>query len=230
MQSYLGLDKVPTFNFSHTSTGTAVNKDPKPLSDLSLPNTELCNKALKLAHSELSHQNVNHSIRLFLYGRAIIAEQLKHWSHIDEEVLFVVALFHYFGFKDVKTSKVSFQLDSAMLAREFILKESLDEDFACVASEAIIRQTFINVTTGYISQLGLILQMALVLDNFKSPSVLEYVNPKTIEEVEKAYPAEGWREHLANAIDEENQYKPWGLTSTLGENFKLGVLGKVEFP
>ncbi|KAH3677602.1 hypothetical protein WICMUC_001705 [Wickerhamomyces mucosus] len=224
-----GVNKISTINFNQNLSGIP-NSNPSALNDLSLPNTDLSNKTLKFVRSNLSIEVVNHSIRIFLYARAIINEQFKNWDPIDEEVLFVTSLLHYIGFKDIKHSKLSFQLDSAIISREFIFRETGDKDYADAVGEAISRQGYINTNTGFITQLGLILQITVVLDNFGSSSVSKYVNAKTLDSVETSYPAHGWRGHLAAIIDEENEYKPWGLTSTLGKGLRENILNTSLYP
>ncbi len=194
--------------------------------DTSLPQTELARKVLQFAKSQLSTPILNHSLRVYLYSKAIIKDQFPDWN-LDEEVIFVTALLHDLGTTDenLKATKMSFEYFGAIKARELVLKETNgDQDYADAVCEAIIRHQDLN-DKGYITQLGLIIQISTVLDNAGFDSVSSLIHSDTLKVVNERYNRDNWLKCFAGVVQKENVLKPWGHTSSLGvEEFPANVL------
>lgn len=199
--------------------------EPTFQSNIELPKSELSLKILEYATNILPTPTLNHSIRVFLYSRAIIQDQFPEWV-LDEELIFVTSLLHDLGTTDenMKATKMSFEYYGALKAREIILQETKDSDYADAVTEAIIRHQDLN-DKGFITQLGLILQISTVLDNAGIDEVSSLIHSDTLRVANEHYSREGWLGCFADAINKENTLKPWGHTSSLGvEEFPTNVL------
>lgn len=89
-------------------------------------------------------------------------------------------------------------------------------------AEAIFRHQDLG-TTGTITFLGQLIQLATIFDNMGGNP--ELIHPETRLDVVKVFPRQGWSQCFASTIREENGLKPWAHTTSLGEeDFPNGVL------
>ncbi|KAI5959991.1 hypothetical protein KGF57_001991 [Candida theae] len=163
-------------------------------------------------------------LKVYLYSRAIIKDQFPDWK-LDDEVVFVTSLLHDIGTteENMHGTKMSFEFYGGLLSRDLVLEKTKNQDYAEAVSEAIIRHQDLG-ESGYITTLGLILQIATTLDNIGANTNLIHLD--TLDAVNKKYGREGWASCFGAAIDNENKLKPWGHTSALGvDEFRDNVLG-----
>lgn len=190
-----------------------------------LPDTELAQTVFEYAQQELSTPVLNHSLRCYQYSIAIMKDQFPHWD-LDHEVVFVTCLLHDIATteKNMNATKMSFEYYGGILSGELILTHSNgNKYYAEAVSEAIIRHQDLG-ESGYITSLGLIIQISTILDNVGLNG--EFIHIDTIDAINKKYPRDGWLGCFAKAIDNENKLKPWGHTSALGvDDFRDNVLG-----
>ncbi|CAI4971208.1 CFC_HP_G0078660.mRNA.1.CDS.1 [Saccharomyces cerevisiae] len=102
-------------------------------------------------------------------GVAIIRDQFPAWD-LDQEVLYVTCLLHDIATtdKNMRATKMSFEYYGGILSRELVFNATGgNQDYADAVTEAIIRHQDLT-GTGYITTLGLILQIATTLDNVGS--------------------------------------------------------------
>ncbi|ODV77118.1 cyanamide hydratase [Suhomyces tanzawaensis NRRL Y-17324] len=199
-------------------------KAPTAQTTTELPQTPLASFVHKYAQQKLPAPVFNHSLRVYLYSLAIIKDQFPEWN-LDTEVIYVTSLLHDIGTTDenMNATKMSFETYGGIISRDLVLKETGDKDYADAVAEAIVRHQDLG-ESGFITTLGLILQIATILDNVGLNSHL--IHPDTLDAVNKKFSREGWLNCFAGAIDRENREKPWGHTSALGaEDFRRGVLG-----
>ncbi|CCH42503.1 DNA damage-inducible protein [Wickerhamomyces ciferrii] len=195
-------------------------QDPTPIKDLSLPKKQdgISSKVLEYVSTRLNKPTLNHSLRVFFYSRAIIKDQFPQWE-LDEDVLLTTCLLHDLGTTDenMNETKMSFEYYGAFKARDLVSKLTTDNDtdYADAVCEAIIRHQDLN-DKGYITQLGLILQISTVLDNAGLEVVSKLIHSETLDLVNKEYSRDGWLGCFAQVVERENQLKPWGHTSSLG--------------
>lgn len=199
-------------------------KVPAPRSPVPLPSGKVANFFYNYASKELPLATLNHSLRVFQYSVAIIKDQFPEWD-LDEEVIFVTALMHDIATtdKNLNETKLSFEFYGGYISRELVLRETGgNTDYADAVAEAIIRHQELT-TTGFITSLGLILQIVTTLDNVGSNTNL--IHQETIYSINEKYPRFNWSSCFSNVISKEGTQKPWSHTTTLGiENFKNGVL------
>lgn len=189
-----------------------------------IPSGPTAQAILKYATEELPPKVLNHSLRVYLYSMAIIKDQFPAWD-LDSEVVFTTSLLHDIGTtaKNMAATQMSFEFYGGLLARDLVLKQTGNNlSYAEAVSEAIIRHQDLG-ETGFITSLGLILQISTILDNVGLHTHLAH--PQTIAAINREYSRQGWLGCFADAIAAENSTKPWGHTSALGDEFRTNVLG-----
>lgn len=115
-------------------------KPPTPQLNTDLPNSKVSQYILEYAQEKLPTKVLNHSLRVYLYSRAIIKDQFPDWN-LDDEVVFVTSLLHDIGTTDqnMKATKMSFEFYGGLLSRDLVLNQTKNQDYAEAVSEAIIR-------------------------------------------------------------------------------------------
>ncbi|CAI4720884.1 AEG_G0044130.mRNA.1.CDS.1 [Saccharomyces cerevisiae] len=109
-----------------------------------------------------------------------------------------------------------------ILSRELVFNATGgNQDYADAVTEAIIRHQDLT-GTGYITTLGLILQIATTLDNVGSNTDLIHID--TVSAINEQFPRLHWSSCFAMVVDTENSRKPWGHTSSLGDDFSKKVI------
>lgn len=188
-----------------------------------IPSGPTAKQILQYATDELPAEVLNHSLRVYLYSVAIIKDQFPSWD-LDREVLFTTCLLHDIATtaKNMAATQMSFEFYGGILARDLVLQHTHNLSYAEAVSEAIIRHQDLG-ESGFITSLGLILQISTILDNVGLHTHLAH--PATIAAVNKKYSRHGWLGCFADAIAAENSTKPWGHTSALGDEFRTNVLG-----
>lgn len=110
-----------------------------------------------------------------------------------------------------------------MIAHSALLAMSSPRQQAEAVAESIIRHQDVG-SSGNITALGGLLQLATILDNLGRNS--EFLHPATIETIIGMYPRMKWSGCFASVIREEGKLKPWAHTTKMGiEEFAGGVLG-----
>lgn len=196
---------------------------PQPHTSVELPDSKLASTILKYSTEKLPQETLNHSLRVYLYCKALIADHFPEWD-LDLEVVFCTALLHDIGTTDenMHATKLSFEFYGGIISRDLVLQETGNKDYADAVAEAIIRHQDLG-ESGYITTLGLVIQLATILDNVGLNDHLIHID--TLDAANKKYSRENWLGCFAKAIDNENSTKPWGHTSKLGvDDFKNDVL------
>lgn len=197
--------------------------NPPTSQKIDLPQGSVEQEILKYARAELNEKTLNHSLRVYTYSAAIIKDQFPSWD-LDLAVVFTTCLLHDIGTtdKNMKATKMSFEFYGGIIAKDLVYEKTKNQDYAEAVSEAIIRHQDLG-EEGYITTLGLIIQIATILDNVGKN--IELIHEETLAAANEKYPREGWKNCFALVIDRENAEKPWGHTSSLGvDAFRDSVL------
>ncbi|KAI7482422.1 cyanamide hydratase [Hortaea werneckii] len=205
--------------------GRPEKREPWPVKveDLPLPEGELVGKVMEYAKSHLPAQTLNHSMRVFCYGRAITLQHFPEWTY-DPETLLLTALLHDIGTTDANLSStyLSFEFKGAFISLDLLA--SLDADLSQreAVCESIIRHQDLG-DTGFMTTLTAIIHFATVLDNVGLYAE-ELVHPDTIKNVTTAFPRNGWTGCFAGVVRRECEIKPWANTTRI-EGFAEMVEG-----
>ncbi|RLV95918.1 Cyanamide hydratase DDI3 [Spathaspora sp. JA1] len=196
---------------------------PTPQTTIELPNSKLAQYVHDYAEKKLPLKVFNHSLRVYFYSLAIIHDQFPEWD-LNPEVIYVTCLLHDIGTtkENMHATKLSFESYGGIISRELLMSwPTKDQDYADAVCEAIIRHQDLG-ESGYITTLGLILQISTILDNVGLH--LHLIHPDTLDAINRKFPRDGWLDCFSQAIDLENKLKPWGHTSALGvEQFRNDV-------
>lgn len=221
-----GWTAVPRDLAKFTASASPSNTKPVSASSISIPSTPLARKINDLATKYLPVPTINHSNRVFVYGSIIMQQHfpqlLQSWPDFAE-TYYLACMLHDIGTAEafLKTTKMSFDFKGAFIAEDWLLKENADRDLADAVAEAIIRHQDVG-TTGEITALGGIIQVATLLDN--AGACGELVAKETIESVVEKFPRYKWTGCFASTVREEIGAKPW-CHSTHIENFAEKVEG-----
>jgi len=196
--------------------------DPKPYapSDLPYPDTPLVQSSLDRVSKELRKETLNHSLRVYYYGMAIVTDQFPHWlrdNWISPESWMLTCLFHDIGttHDNLRNTHMSFDFWGGIEALNSLRGLGAPTSQAEAVAEAIIRHQDPG-ETGMIHCMGQLVQMATLFDNMGHHKDL--IHPDTIKAVVKKYPRMGWSGCFAETVREEIGLKPW-CHSTAIEGF-----------
>lgn len=156
---------------------------------------------------------------------AILEQQFpSHATTLSRATLAATALLHDIGTTptNLSATHLSFEFYGGLLALDLVQTLGGPQVQAEAVSEAVIRHQDLG-TTGKITFLGQLIQLATVYDNMGLHP--ELVHPETKVDVVRVFPRLGWSGCFSETIREENRLKPWAHTTALGEEeFPEGVL------
>ncbi|KAK4226551.1 cyanamide hydratase [Podospora fimiseda] len=186
-------------------------------------------KVQDYAKSQLPSPTYNHSMRVFYWATAILKQQFPaHASSLSPSTLALTCLLHDIGTAphNIHSTRLSFEFQGGIIALNLLQNTlSAPQPQAEGVCEAIIRHQDLG-TTGKITFLGQLIQLATVYDNMSTRPYL--VSEETKVDVMKEFPRMGWSKCFEKTIREENGLKPWAHTTHLGgEVFPNGVGGNV---
>jgi hypothetical protein len=98
---------------SHSTLFENIKPSPKPHSPETIPapSTSLASATLEFAKSHLEPKTLNHSIRIYYFGLAIVEAAFPQWD-VDRETWWCTCLLHDIGLADAfhLTTKMSFEV------------------------------------------------------------------------------------------------------------------------
>lgn len=242
-----GWTAVPRDPAKALLNSTEVDVSTKLDLDNDFPNTPLVQKSLDYVRKELRVETFNHSMRVFHYGEPPLYRHLdlKPPCHVHTypipghiiltqhfpawltppflETYALTCLFHDIGTcaSLLHSTHLSFEFHGAITTLNLL--KSFDAPTAQAESvcEAIIRHQDLG-TTGTITRVGQLVQLATVFDNIGGHG--ELVGREIIEEVVERWPRIGWSGCFAATVREEVRAKPWCHTTSI-EGFAEKVEG-----
>ncbi|MES9542470.1 HD domain-containing protein [Actinomadura sp. NPDC000600] len=106
--------------------------------EFSLPDTGLTREAYDLVFATETAALANHSVRTYLFGRAVgEGLRLRPADGYDDEVLFLASVLHDLGLTERGDGRQRFEVDGADAAAEFVSGHGLDDARTRVMWEAI---------------------------------------------------------------------------------------------
>ncbi|PVH72586.1 cyanamide hydratase, partial [Cadophora sp. DSE1049] len=166
----------------------------------------------------------NYSMRVFYYGKAILAQAFPSWSTPSfDETYLLTCLLHDIGTTDKNpyATLMSFEFYGGLIALDVLKSNGALIEQAEHVAEAVIRHQDLG-DVGTITRIGALIQLATIFDNIGENADL--VARETIEDVVRAYPRKGWSACFTKTLRREKELKPWAHTTHLGEKeFREGV-------
>ncbi|MEU4312056.1 HD domain-containing protein [Nocardia sp. NPDC024068] len=105
---------------------------------LALPTTALAIAARNVIDAELEAPLRNHSLRSFLFGRALAAAQgLRAGRDYDEELMYLICALHDIGLADAADGDQRFEVDGADYAAEFLEGRGVTDERVDIVWDAI---------------------------------------------------------------------------------------------
>ncbi|KAK7748768.1 hypothetical protein SLS53_000792 [Cytospora paraplurivora] len=165
-------------------------------------------------------------MRVFYFASAILEQQFpEHARSLSRSTLALAALLHDIGttHDNLRSTQLSFEFYGGLISLDLIGKQlGGPQPQAEAVAEAIIRHQDLG-TTGKITFLGQLIQLATIYDNMGGNPGLIHSDTKV--DVVRSFPRNSWSGCFAATIREENSLKPWAHTTALGEDeFPNGVL------
>ncbi|MEU8894234.1 hypothetical protein AB0C65_00110 [Nocardia sp. NPDC048505] len=113
-----------------------------PVIALELPSTPLTDKAADLIATTLDPYLRHHSVRGFLFGRALAAAQgLAPGTDYDEEAMYLICALHDLGLSEIANGTQRFELDGADYAARFLEDHGADDTLIDTVWDAIAAHT-----------------------------------------------------------------------------------------
>ncbi|WUH96251.1 HD domain-containing protein [Spirillospora sp. NBC_00431] len=114
--------------------------------EFSMPDTDLTRKAYDLAFSLGPATLARHTVRTYLFGRAIgESKGLRPGADYDDETLFLASVLHDVGLTEQGDDGGRFEVDGADLAAGFLRRNGVDEERVRVIWEAIALHTSVGI-------------------------------------------------------------------------------------
>ncbi|KAI0338202.1 cyanamide hydratase [Trametopsis cervina] len=184
---------------------------------------DLLARCAAFAKETLSEPTFNHSMRVYIYGCALVQHHFPTWSIAEWRATFYLSsLFHDIGtaeaylpqtVEEVDTkSKLSFEFKGGIVARDYILKHGGAEDLADAVCEAVIRHQDVLIEGGNITMVGQVLQLATLIDNISANAQL--LSPALIEHTVRTFPRLKWSTCFISVLRKEFSVKPWSHSTT----------------
>ena len=177
---------------------------PRPLTldDLAIPDSALAQRATQLARDCESAMLFNHSVRTYLFGKAI---GLNLGLAPDPELLYVAAILHDLALTPEHEGPGSFELHSADAARRFLQAQCVPSERADLVHEAIALHTSVGVAGSREPEIALT-HFGAGLDVIGVHR--EDVSDATLQTVGAAWPREGFKYAFAAMLSDEAARKP----------------------
>jgi len=177
--------------------------------DITFPSDNIVTKVKEHAKEQLPAPTFNHSMRVFYFASAILEQQFPELARtLSRSTLALTALLHDIGttHDNLRATQMSFEFYGGFLALDLINKQlGAPQSQAEAVAEAVIRHQDLG-STGTITFLGQLIQLATVYDNMGDNP--ELVHPDTKVDVNTAFPRLGWSKCFSATIREEVGLKP----------------------
>jgi cyanamide hydratase len=200
------------------------------LASIHTPSSTIAGNALRHARDSLDDVMFNHSNRVYYIGMAMLQQHFPDWR-VDSECYYLTSLFHDLGVGHNRqtSTRLSFEFDGAIQARDFILRQAhIDngathtqtrphvnplQNVADEVCEAIIRHT--NFVKGTMTATAELIQLSTTLDVIGANT--RHLSPQTYADIIKTYPRLNFHEHFATLMEAEMLIKPWSHTTSVEE-------------
>ncbi|MFI0481617.1 HD domain-containing protein [Actinomadura sp. 9N215] len=114
--------------------------------EFSMPDTDLTRKAYDLAFSLGPPALARHTVRTYLFGRAIgEAKGVRPGADYDDETLFLASVLHDVGLTERGDLDGRFEVDGADVAAGFLREQGVDDERVRVVWEAIALHTSVGI-------------------------------------------------------------------------------------
>ncbi|HEY9846232.1 MAG TPA: HD domain-containing protein [Candidatus Caenarcaniphilales bacterium] len=175
---------------------------PISLAEISVPDSELAQKATRLVAEVSPKFLYHHCLRTYLFGEILGRRDTLNY---DPELLYLSAVMHDLGLTEQFDGEQRFEVDGADAARAFVTEHGLPEEKAELVWDAIALHTSIGIASRKQPEIALV-QLGASLDVFGLQA--EAIAPETLERVIDAYPRQGFNKALTELLVSQVKRKP----------------------
>jgi hypothetical protein len=168
---------------------------------LRLPDTELAHAALEWARGIEPEYLLNHSVRSYLFGRAVARDGIDY----DDELLFLATVLHDVGLTPDGGGAQRFEVDGADAAVRFLAGRGLSDERAEIVWDAIALHTSIGIANRKRAEVALA-YAGIGIDVSKRGA--EQLPPGFAESVFEVYPRLGCKRELHEAVIQVSHANP----------------------
>lgn len=191
---------------------------PLALEDIAIPDSDLALKARTLARGCEPDFLFNHSVRTYLFGRAV-GKQLG--MKPDPELLYLAAILHDIALTPDYDGDGSFEVNGARAARDWLSQHGVPDDRADLVHEAIALHTAVGIADSREPEIALMHFGAGVdVIGFHDEDVAE----KTRRDIVEAWPRARFKAEFPRLIEDQASRKP---ACHIAGHFGLGFNDKI---
>lgn len=169
-----GWSPVPRSLDKFLATTSGEDSKPFIVESIPHPTDPISTQTLEYVTAKLSPQTLNHSLRVFAYGYAILSQHFPHY--LDEkqfpyfiQTFYLTCLLHDIGTAEENflSTKMSFEFLGAVVAMGWLRGLGVERDLEEAVGEAIIRHQDLG-GIGEITVVGGCMQVVTVLGSYSS--------------------------------------------------------------
>lgn len=171
-------------------------------SELTIPNSELCQKATELVQKVSPNFLHNHCLRTYLFG-----QQLGHQNQLkfDAELLYLGAIMHDLGLTEAFDGKQRYEVDGADAAKKFVQEHGLCDQKADAIWDAIALHTSIGIANRKRPEVALV-HLGAGLDVFGMGA--DELSADMVHQVFETYPRLGLTDSMTRLLVKQVKRKP----------------------
>lgn len=176
------------------------------IADITIPDTAIARLADELVRSVSSDVLYNHVMRCYFFGQLFAKQE---GTKVDDELMFLSAVLHDLGLTDHAPGPHRFEIEGALVAREFLVQRGVSADRAQNVWDNIALHTWdmnhFRGNTSRLMQLGLAYDVAGVQG--------ARLDPDDVAEVLRRYPRLKFKREfndlLNHELDAKQPYPHW---------------------
>ncbi len=181
---------------------------PINLTEISIPDSELCRKATQLVVEVSPRFLYHHCVRTYLFGTLLgQRDGLKY----DRELLYLAALMHDLGLTKRFDGEQRFEVDGADAARTFVIEHGLPIEKAEIVWDAIALHTSIGIASRKQPEIALV-HFGAGMDVFGLR--MEDIAPEKVERIIEVYPRLESNKGLTELLVSQVKRKPLSAAFT----------------
>ena len=182
---------------------------PINLTEITIPDSELCQKATHLVKKVSSKCLCNHCMRTYFFGTLL--GQREGFKY-DRELFYVAAVLHDLGLTETFRGEQRFEVEGADAAKKFVLEQGLSESQAEVVWDAIALHTSNGIASRKQPEIALV-HLGASVDVLGLG--LDALEPSTVEEVVENYPRVNFKQEMRDLLlSDIKQKSPLAIATT----------------
>ena len=172
-----------------------------------IPSDAVSQAAFKHAAQHLAPTILNHSIRVFLFAKAIADRERSEWTSSERlPLLSTACILHDIGTVELHNGPLRFEVEGADAAKELLRQHDVREQYAHEVWVAIAVHTSRQIAER-ISSLARLVRLGVTVD-FQGPAYMEYTTNDQIEDFEKRFPRLDVEKVLGDAVADQTMQRP----------------------